>query len=117
MAIGSPVMMSWTKATKAGALRRSPNGQCQMKPEHVERFVGHLDAATDEILLCQRPTHRLHFRPDAERLIDPSRVVLFGLRPAAMLGRRALDHDADGPKYVDASSIASPIEHPRLPPR
>jgi len=41
--------------------------------QHVERFVGHLDAATDEILLCQRPTQRLYLGPDAERLIEAYR--------------------------------------------
>jgi hypothetical protein len=29
------------------------------------------------------------------------------------LGAVLLDHDADGPKYVSASSMASPIEQPR----
>src|SRR6516164_4267759 len=30
-----------------------------------------------------------------------------------VLGAVLLDHDADGPKYVSASSMASPIEKPR----
>ena len=85
----------------------------RMKAEHVERFIGHLDDATDEILLCQRPTHRLNFRPNTERLIDSSSIVLFGLGGRDVLGAVALDHDADGPKYVNASWMASPIEQPR----